>query len=66
MILRCCLHFFHRYLPNARIVRPEDLIPAGGAAGIAAAFNTPLAERVGPDVSNDEATHHPVKVDRQL
>lgn len=35
--------FFHRFLPNARIVRAEDLILAGGAAGIAAAFNTPLA-----------------------
>ena len=37
------MHFFHRYLPNARIIRPEDLILAGGAAGIPAAFNTPLA-----------------------
>jgi H+/Cl- antiporter ClcA len=37
------MHVFHRFLPNARIVRPEDLILAGGAAGIAAAFNTPLA-----------------------
>jgi H+/Cl- antiporter ClcA len=37
------MHFFHRFLPNARIVRVEDLILAGGAAGIAAAFNTPLA-----------------------
>ncbi|KWU52073.1 chloride channel protein [Pseudomonas palleroniana] len=37
------MHFFHRYLPNARVIRPEDLILAGGAAGIAAAFNTPLA-----------------------
>lgn len=37
------MHFFHRYLPNARIIRTEDLILAGGAAGIAAAFNTPLA-----------------------
>lgn len=37
------MHFFHRFLPNARIVRAEDLILAGGAAGIAAAFNTPLA-----------------------
>ncbi|AOE65154.1 chloride channel protein [Pseudomonas corrugata] len=37
------MHFFHRYLPNARIIRSEDLILAGGAAGIAAAFNTPLA-----------------------
>ena len=37
------MHFFHRFLPNARIIRPEDLILAGGAAGIAAAFNTPLA-----------------------
>ncbi|MNQ91842.1 H(+)/Cl(-) exchange transporter ClcA [compost metagenome] len=30
-------------MPNARIIRSEDLILAGGAAGIAAAFNTPLA-----------------------
>ena len=37
------MHFCHRYLPNARIIRPEDLVLAGGAAGIAAAFNTPLA-----------------------
>lgn len=37
------MHFFHRFLPNARIVRAQDLILAGGAAGIAAAFNTPLA-----------------------
>ncbi|WP_058543647.1 chloride channel protein [Pseudomonas fluorescens] len=37
------MHFFHRFLPNARIIRVEDLILAGGAAGIAAAFNTPLA-----------------------
>ncbi len=37
------MHFFHRYLSNARIIRSEDLILAGGAAGIAAAFNTPLA-----------------------
>ena len=37
------MQFFHRFLPNARIVRSEDLILAGGAAGIAAAFNTPLA-----------------------
>lgn len=28
------MHFVHRYLPNARIIRPEDLILAGGAAGI--------------------------------
>jgi len=37
------MHFFHRFLPNARVIRPQDLILAGGAAGIAAAFNTPLA-----------------------
>ncbi|MEE4857673.1 chloride channel protein [Pseudomonas alliivorans] len=37
------MHFFHRFLPNARVIRAEDLILAGGAAGIAAAFNTPLA-----------------------
>lgn len=37
------MHFAHRYLPHARAVRPQDLILAGGAAGVAAAFNTPLA-----------------------
>ena len=35
----------HRYLPqsHSRAVRRSDLILAGGAAGVAAAFNTPLA-----------------------
>ncbi len=33
----------HRFLPNARATRAADLTLAGGAAGIAAAFNTPLA-----------------------
>ena len=37
------MHFAHRYLPHARSLRPADLALAGGAAGIAAAFNTPLA-----------------------
>ncbi len=37
------MHFAHRLLPAARAVRPADLALAGGAAGIAAAFNTPLA-----------------------
>jgi H+/Cl- antiporter ClcA len=37
------LHFSHRFLPHARAISPADLILAGGAAGIAAAFNTPLA-----------------------
>ncbi|MFF7707960.1 chloride channel protein [Pseudomonas sp. NPDC007930] len=37
------MHYFHRWLPHARIIRAPDLILAGGAAGIAAAFNTPLA-----------------------
>lgn len=37
------LHCAHRFLPHARALRREDLILAGGAAGIAAAFNTPLA-----------------------
>lgn len=37
------MHATHRLLPHARAVRPQDLILAGGAAGVAAAFNTPLA-----------------------
>ncbi len=37
------VHAFHRFLPNTRALRESDLILAGGAAGIAAAFNTPLA-----------------------
>ncbi|HEY1181094.1 MAG TPA: chloride channel protein [Rhodocyclaceae bacterium] len=37
------MHAVHRLLPHARAVRPQDLILAGGAAGVAAAFNTPLA-----------------------
>ncbi len=37
------LHFANRFLPNNRAIRSSDLLIAGGAAGIAAAFNTPLA-----------------------
>ena len=37
------LHAVHRWLPHTRALRASDLILAGGAAGIAAAFNTPLA-----------------------
>ncbi len=37
------LHAAHRWLPHTRALRSSDLILAGGAAGIAAAFNTPLA-----------------------
>lgn len=37
------LHFCHRFLPYSRALRQQDLILAGGAAGVAAAFNTPLA-----------------------
>lgn len=37
------MHYAHRFLPHSRALRPQDLILAGGAAGIAAAFNTPLA-----------------------
>lgn len=37
------LHFSHRFFPHSRAIRESDMILAGGAAGIAAAFNTPLA-----------------------
>jgi len=37
------LHFSHRFLPHSRAISASDLVLAGGAAGIAAAFNTPLA-----------------------
>ena len=37
------MHSVHRILPHSRALRPQDLILAGGAAGVAAAFNTPLA-----------------------
>lgn len=37
------LHAAHRYLPHTRALRAQDLLLAGGAAGVAAAFNTPLA-----------------------
>lgn len=37
------LNLANRFLPNGRSLRSSDLILAGGAAGIAAAFNTPLA-----------------------
>ncbi|MEB0042571.1 MULTISPECIES: chloride channel protein [unclassified Pseudomonas] len=37
------MHAAHRFLPHSRVIRVQDLILAGGAAGIAAAFNTPLA-----------------------
>lgn len=37
------LNLANRFLPNGRALRSSDLILAGGAAGIAAAFNTPLA-----------------------
>lgn len=37
------MHASHRLLPHTRALRPADLILAGGAAGVAAAFNTPLA-----------------------
>jgi H+/Cl- antiporter ClcA len=37
------MHFAHRLMPHARAIRVQDLALAGGAAGIAAAFNTPLA-----------------------
>lgn len=37
------MHAVHRLLPHTRALRVQDLILAGGAAGVAAAFNTPLA-----------------------
>ena len=37
------MHAVHKILPHSRALRPQDLILAGGAAGVAAAFNTPLA-----------------------
>lgn len=37
------MHAAHRFLPHTRALRIQDLVLAGGAAGIAAAFNTPLA-----------------------
>ena len=37
------MHAFRRFLPPGFSVQPKHLILAGGAAGISAAFNTPLA-----------------------
>ena len=37
------MHAVHKLLPHSRALRAQDLILAGGAAGVAAAFNTPLA-----------------------
>lgn len=37
------MHAFSRFLPTSFSVNPRHLILAGGAAGISAAFNTPLA-----------------------
>jgi H+/Cl- antiporter ClcA len=37
------MHAFRRFLPASFYVDPKHLILAGGAAGISAAFNTPLA-----------------------
>lgn len=37
------MHAFRRFLPAGFAVDPKHLILAGGAAGISAAFNTPLA-----------------------
>ena len=37
------LNSVHGWVPHTRVLRQQDLILAGGAAGVAAAFNTPLA-----------------------
>lgn len=37
------MHAAQRWLPHRRALRAQDLLIAGGAAGVAAAFNTPLA-----------------------
>ncbi|MGV3580971.1 MAG: chloride channel protein [Methylophilus sp.] len=37
------MHTFRHFLPKGFTVHPKHLILAGGAAGISAAFNTPLA-----------------------
>lgn len=37
------MHAFSRFLPTGFSVHPRHLVLAGGAAGISAAFNTPLA-----------------------
>jgi len=37
------MHSFRRFLPKGISIHPKHLILAGGAAGISAAFNTPLA-----------------------
>ncbi len=37
------MHSFRRFLPDGFSIQPKHLILAGGAAGISAAFNTPLA-----------------------
>ncbi|BEV09281.1 chloride channel protein [Methylophilus sp. DW102] len=37
------MHAFRRFLPQTFQIDPKHLILAGGAAGISAAFNTPLA-----------------------
>lgn len=39
----CLMHALRRHVPRKLVIAPQHLILAGGAAGIAAAFNTPLA-----------------------
>lgn len=52
------MHAVRRWLPRANVVEPHGLLVAGGAAGIAAAFNTPLG---GIMFAIEELTRSPEK-----